>query len=454
MGEAKDAEKEAIKALRRKLIIKYFRPLFIIFIVTRIGKFLYPYIFSSPSITVINVPKPTDQNYCNPMGLIADTSCDFKTINDVNENLSSELLKLVESPFFRHYKLNLYKDCPFWPNNYLCNREDCNVEVMNEAEVPEELKKKLGAIDFSPASFGLQPLKKCEFTNRDFCVLEDESSQDGVYVDLIKNPERFTGYAGPPAHKIWQAVYEENCFAPIKLISAANDHVLPMTNALVDNAIEEDETCLEKRVFYRLMSGLHASVSVHICDEYFNQTTGQWGPNFECFHERVGKYSDRVENIYFNYAVMLRALNKMSLYLQQYNYCSGNPDEDNKTKEILDNILTSSKALPPAFDEKALFSDSTSNILKEEFKDHFRNVTRIMDCVGCDKCRLWGKIQTTGLGTALKVLFSYDDHKFGIRANPNLLQRSEIVALLNTFNRFSESISSIQRFRKMYLDQV
>jgi ERO1-like protein beta len=32
-----------------------------------------------------------------------------------------------------------------------------------------------------------------------------------------------------------------------------------------------------------------------------------------------------------------------------------------------------------------------------------------MDCVGCDKCRLWGKVQTTGLATALKVLFELDE---------------------------------------------
>jgi hypothetical protein len=48
-------------------------------------------------------------------------------------------------------------------------------------------------------------------------------------------------------------------------------------------------------------------------------------------------------------------------------------------------------------------------VLKQEFKQHFRNVSRIMDCVGCDKCRLWGKVQTTGLGTAMKVLFELDD---------------------------------------------
>lgn len=35
--------------------------------------------------------------------------------------------------------------------------------------------------------------------------------------------------------------------------------------------------------------------------------------------------------------------------------------------------------------------------LKEEFREHFRNISRIMDCVGCDKCRLWGKLQVLRL---------------------------------------------------------
>lgn len=55
-------------------------------------------------------------------------------------------------------------------------------------------------------------------------------------------------------------------------------------------------------------------------------------------------------------------------------------------------------------------NDVRSQVLKEEFKAHFRNVSRIMDCVGCDKCRLWGKIQTTGLATALKILFELDEN--------------------------------------------
>ncbi len=91
-----------------------------------------------------------------------------------------------------------------------------------------------------------------------------------------------------------------------------------------------------------------------------------------------------------------------------------------------------------------------------------------MDCVGCDKCRLWGKIQTTGLGTALKVLFELNEKNleyeslcphsrltcahplYSPQVNANLLQRSEVVALINTLHRFSESLHAVEVFRKQW----
>lgn len=78
---------------------------------------------------------------------------------------------------------------------------------------------------------------------------------------------------------------------------------------------------------------------------------------------------------------------------------------------------------------------------KEEFQLKFRNITKIMDCVGCDKCKLWGKVQTQALGTALKILFS--GKTFGANTtldaqskNNFYLSRSEIVALFNGFARY------------------
>lgn len=76
---------------------------------------------------------------------------------------------------------------------------------------------------------------------------------------------------------------------------------------------------------------------------------------------------------------------------------------------MVDRLIETSVRSPAIFDEKAMFVGPEAQALKLEFRDHFRNITTIMDCVGCEKCRLWGKVQTSGLGTALKVLFSYND---------------------------------------------
>lgn len=32
-----------------------------------------------------------------------------------------------------------------------------------------------------------------------------------TYVNLQLNPERYTGYTGPSARRIWDAIYLENC---------------------------------------------------------------------------------------------------------------------------------------------------------------------------------------------------------------------------------------------------
>lgn len=88
--------------------------------------------------------------------------------------------------------------------------------------------------------------------------------------------------------------------------------------------------------------------------------------------------------------------------------------------------------------------------LQEEFRLHFKNISRIMDCVGCSKCRLWGKLQTQGLGTALKILFSEKEIKNLPEHSPSKgfqLTRQEIVALLNGFGRLSTSIHQLHNFR-------
>jgi hypothetical protein len=107
-------------------------------------------------------------------------------------------------------------------------------------------------------------------------------------------------------------------------------------------------------------------------------------------------------------------------------------------REFLDNKLVCT----PSFDESLLFRDANKvtthsaeqhigswandlqALLKQQFKSYFHNISSLMDCLNCNKCRVWGKLQMLGLGTALKVLMSETGQA------PEL-QRNEIVALIN-----------------------
>jgi len=92
-----------------------------------------------------------------------------------------------------------------------------------------------------------------------------------------------------------------------------------------------------------------------------------------------------------------------------------------------------------------------------------------MDCVGCEKCRLWGKLQFLGLGTAMKVLFAEQEEQSsssgkGTRRHqqqqqqqlkhkqqPSLMHftRNEVVALLTLLHRLSVSIAAVHVVRDL-----
>ncbi|KAF2736647.1 endoplasmic oxidoreductin [Polyplosphaeria fusca] len=411
--------------------------------------------------------------------------------------------------FFSHYRLSLFsKKCPFWSDeNGMCGNVACAVNTLdNEEDIPLVWRaKELGRLEGPTAEhpgkkdqkerkqkplqgkLGAGVAEDCvveyddECDDRDYCVPDDESATaKGDYVSLVGNPERFTGYAGVGAQQVWEAIYRENCFskppknAPSTVQSspfgafnnqqqfeAANElrnvmkhqgvqrgvksAIAQGTAAARLDPVEFDDTCLEKRVFYRVVSGMHASISTHLCWDYLNQTTGQWSPNLACYESRLHKFPDRISNIYFNYALILRAVGKLTKHVQDYSFCSEDPIEDARTKSMVLRLAQAIPSGPTIFDETVMFQDPDTVALKEDFRNRFRNVSRIMDCVGCDKCRLWGKLQTNGYGTALKVLFEFDEHD---SSNDPPLRRTELVALLNTMDRLSHSLQAIKHFRR------
>ena len=174
----------------------------------------------------------------------------------------------------------------------------------------------------------------------------------GAYVNLLQNPEQFTGYAGPSAARVWQSIQQENCFGG------------------------QDDTCVEKRVFYRwvahegtilfyylinnqyislmiityqflnicrLMSGLQASISTHIAQQYY-YPDGRWDTNIPLFVKAVGSHPDRLNNLYFTFLFVLRAVTKAGSVLTEYPYHTGNKADDEMVKTLIRRLV---KSRPP-----------------------------------------------------------------------------------------------------------
>jgi ERO1-like protein beta len=433
---------------------------------------------------------PQAQCAIDPNSIVTDACTSYSDLERLNRDLYPSLHDLTQNTdFFAYYRLNLFnKVCPFWNDeSSMCGNRACAVDTIeDESEIPviwraEELSKLEGARAKHPGraqqrerpknrplqfQLGEDVDESCvledddECDERDYCVPEDEgAAAKGDYVSLVNNTERYTGYSGEGARQVWDAIYKENCFSPMptgyaslspKPLQAAaslRDVFQEYGRQNVDNADDLyplDDECLEQRAFYRIVSGMHASISSHICWDYFNQTTGEWVRNLDCYKERLHKHPERISNLYFNYAILTRAIAKLRKHFETYTFCSGDLDQDFQTKQKVIQLADNAAAGPSTFDESIMFQDPGVVDLKDDFRNRFRNVSRLMDCVGCDKCRLWGKVQTAGYGAALKVLFEYDESKNG--ENPHL-RRTELVALVNTLGRVSHSLDAIQKFR-------
>ena len=168
----------------------------------------------------------------------------------------------------------------------------------------------------------------------DWIAPEDEES-GGLYVDLTKNVEAFTGYQG---QRVWEMIYQENCF--------------------------RSDKCMEEKLLYKAVSGMHASVSSHLSEYHIDfakkKKTGEMKPNVRMYFDKVGKYPERIKNLYFAYTLMLRAFKIAAEAIVSFDVSTTDFASDMKAKQLLKEASDVSKMYPDIiFDETSLFKEES-----------------------------------------------------------------------------------------------
>ena len=388
---------------------------------------------------------------------VSDCCCTHSDLERIQlEEVHPLLQAITRTPFFAHFKVNLCSECTLWSDtDALCILEDCGV---GECESPpawaatppafaadfancgDKVDDQINVAGVSPSVRSGWTIASERWVPPTFAppvAGVDFAHPDGeaVVVDLRSNPERYTGYAGTSAARVWEEIHGEWCsFHP-----ASDGCRLPA----------------EQRVYNRLLSGLHASISLHIahsyCLEHNAWSCVEWGRNASVAHERVLRFPERVENVYFTFALLLRAVVKagdaVGAAVPSNDELFGEGLAEWRTT-LLPGLVSLSASCPLTFDESAFFRGVDAAALLVQLRRRIVRLHKAMECVGCERCRLWGTLQALGIDVATRLLFPPHEG-----AAPPLM-RQEAVALVNTLERLSSSLAYMQDFQRTALRDV
>ena len=143
-------------------------------------------------------------------------ACSFDVVDAATSEVFGPLLKnLTQRRFFRYFKVALDRPCKYWPDDGQCARESCAVRVCTDDEAPSkwvEEDRNRSAWKQKPepepgflCSSELQVVDRQEDSDKwaesggDEVWIDQGSDDQMNYVDLLRNPEGYTGYDGEQA---------------------------------------------------------------------------------------------------------------------------------------------------------------------------------------------------------------------------------------------------------------
>lgn len=213
------------------------------------------------------------------------------------------------------------------------------------------------------------------------CLFEDRNDQEeeGLGVNLTRAKQIYSGYKNNAAD-IWYGIYD---------IAKCNESL------------------------WRMISGIHYSITLHIA-VYYKYSMFRYWSNPVFFYKK--KNSEHYQNLVFAFKVVKYALSKLegvqlacSLEL---------PRGDLKKLMMLKKLI------------KSLNGKLPNSFVLLDYEEEMNEIKKLLNCIECDMCKLWGKIQFNGLETALDV----------ISGNKSDITGNELIMLLNLYAKLSSSL--------------
>lgn len=97
-----------------------------------------------------------------------------------------------------------------------------------------------------------------------------------------------------------------------------------MMEKITSKNINPSLQCSEETLLYQLISGIHASVNMHVLTHYTHESSiNHTYSNHSAYLSALGQHPDRIKNMHFVYALSVRALNIVAKQLIDHDYTTG-----------------------------------------------------------------------------------------------------------------------------------
>ena len=205
---------------------------------------------------------------------------------------------------------------------------------------------------------------------------DDNDEKDAIGVDLKQADQTYSGYKDG-ASEIWNKIYNSSDGYPL---------------------------------ITKLISGIHFSITVHI-SVYYKFVVKEYMCNPLLYFQKFK--SEYYENLKFT--------------LNFVRYAVGSLDKDHYKCSLM--LSSHEMGLIGNVIEHARKTSGPS-IRLMHYNNVFDRISELLNCIECDKCKLWGKIQFNGLKVAMDIISGKKKHLGG----------NELVYIIQLSNKLENSV--------------